>query len=345
MKIGENIRDLRRQLGFTQEQLADFLNISASAVNKWERGNTYPDITLLPALARLLKTDLNTLMAFQEDLTAAEINLFLGGLDSLIREKGYEEGFRAAMEKIRDFPNCEALILNSALYLDGSLSLFQVSGREVYEDKLEGLYERLKDSGEEKIRTYACQMLVSRCMARNEYDRAEELLNRLPEESDARETNLIALKICREELEEASELLERRLMKSYANTQSALLSMMDIALREDRREDASLLAGVFTRATELLGFQGFSVYVGEYELAVREKDAPKCLELLGKLLPAMQADTAINCPGLYRKLQPSSTLASRVLPSFLEELKTSAPCAFLRELPEFEELLKPYLQS
>ena len=61
MKINQIIREKRKELSLTQEQIADFLGVSTPAVNKWEKGSTYPDITLLPALARLLKTELNTL--------------------------------------------------------------------------------------------------------------------------------------------------------------------------------------------------------------------------------------------------------------------------------------------
>ena len=57
----------------TQEQLAQRLGVSAPAVNKWEKALNYPDITLLPALARTLGVDLNTLLSFQEDLTEEEI--------------------------------------------------------------------------------------------------------------------------------------------------------------------------------------------------------------------------------------------------------------------------------
>ena len=53
MKIGEIIREKRRELSLTQEQLADPLGVSAPAVHKWEKGTTYPDITTLPALARV----------------------------------------------------------------------------------------------------------------------------------------------------------------------------------------------------------------------------------------------------------------------------------------------------
>ena len=77
MQIHEIIRTRRTALGLTQEQLAGKLGVSAPAVNKWERGNSYPDITLLPVLARTLRVDLNTLLSFREDLTETEIAEFL----------------------------------------------------------------------------------------------------------------------------------------------------------------------------------------------------------------------------------------------------------------------------
>lgn len=62
MKISQIIREKRKQLGLTQENVAEYLGVSIPAVSKWENGTTYPDIMLLPALARLLRTDLNTLI-------------------------------------------------------------------------------------------------------------------------------------------------------------------------------------------------------------------------------------------------------------------------------------------
>ncbi len=62
MKINHMIREKRKALSLTQEQLAALLGVSTPGVNKWEKGSSYPDITLLPALARVLKTDLNTLL-------------------------------------------------------------------------------------------------------------------------------------------------------------------------------------------------------------------------------------------------------------------------------------------
>ena len=42
MKINEMIRELRIKKGFTQEQLASLLGVSAPAVNKWEKAASYP---------------------------------------------------------------------------------------------------------------------------------------------------------------------------------------------------------------------------------------------------------------------------------------------------------------
>ena len=45
MQIGEKIKNYRKTAGLTQEQMADYLDVSTPAVNKWEKGNTYPDIS------------------------------------------------------------------------------------------------------------------------------------------------------------------------------------------------------------------------------------------------------------------------------------------------------------
>ena len=69
MKIGENIRTLRKARGFTQEQLADMLGISFQAVSKWENNANTPDISLLPGIARAFGTSIDQL--FSEGTPAA----------------------------------------------------------------------------------------------------------------------------------------------------------------------------------------------------------------------------------------------------------------------------------
>lgn len=63
MKIGENIKALRKAQGFTQEQLADMLGISFQAVSKWETTANTPDISLLPEIAKVLGTSIDQLFS------------------------------------------------------------------------------------------------------------------------------------------------------------------------------------------------------------------------------------------------------------------------------------------
>lgn len=59
MYISERIKDYRRQHSLTQEAFGTLVHVSAQAVSKWERGESYPDVLLLPALARLLSCTVN----------------------------------------------------------------------------------------------------------------------------------------------------------------------------------------------------------------------------------------------------------------------------------------------
>ena len=60
--VGNRIAELRRQRGFTQEELAERLGLSSQAVSKWENDLSYPDILLLPELAKLLGTSVDALL-------------------------------------------------------------------------------------------------------------------------------------------------------------------------------------------------------------------------------------------------------------------------------------------
>ena len=52
--LGEYIAEHRRALGLTQRQFAERLYVTDSAVSKWERGLSYPDITLLHDICAVL---------------------------------------------------------------------------------------------------------------------------------------------------------------------------------------------------------------------------------------------------------------------------------------------------
>ena len=62
MNIGASIRKLRVKNGITQQQLADRLNVSMQTVSRWETSATYPDVVMLPIIARYFHVSVDYLL-------------------------------------------------------------------------------------------------------------------------------------------------------------------------------------------------------------------------------------------------------------------------------------------
>ncbi len=119
----DQIKHYRKAAGLTQEQVANYLGVSTPAVNKWERGSSCPDIALLAPLARLLKTDVDTLLSFHEELTMQEIDRLVREVQTLVKREGLEAGYARSQELVLEHPCCDLLIVCLAQILDVEISM------------------------------------------------------------------------------------------------------------------------------------------------------------------------------------------------------------------------------
>ena len=133
MEMKDVIREKRRAMGFTQEQMADYLGVSAPAVNKWESGTTCPDLAILPALARLLGTDPNTLLCFHENLSKEEIAAYGNEVAETARQGDLEKTMELVKKRIKEYPRCGALLYQMATLLRGIRILFSYPEEKVEE--------------------------------------------------------------------------------------------------------------------------------------------------------------------------------------------------------------------
>lgn len=280
MKINQIIREKRKELSLTQEQIADFLGVSTPAVNKWEKGSTYPDITLLPALARLLKIDLNTLMSFNDDLTDIEIENFVNEVNKTVQEQGYDTAFQKAINKIHEYPTCEKLIYSVILYLEGGLTLFNVSEIEQYREKYEIFYKRLATSEIPEIRDTAISMLISYARNREDFSKAEELINLLPFSTIDKEEHLAILYQRQERYQDAEKIWEHRVLKGVTDIQTALANMFEIALLEKRENDANFFADMYEAITRQFCLPEWMCYNVHLQLALTKKGKDRSLGLV-----------------------------------------------------------------
>ena len=215
MKIKEIIKKKRITLGMTQEQVADYLGVSTPAVNKWEKGGCYPDITLLPALARLLKVDLNR--------------------------------------------------LQGRLYIK-----------------------------------------------KGEFDKA-------------------------------SELFSYKLIEATTDIFTILISMMEIALKDGRKEDAKYFAEILEKTTDLYDLWDYNGQVGYFKLYSDEKDADNFVIVLKKMLEAMKKPWNPSKSKLYAnmKVNQSEEGFEQFIDTFVNTLKSDVEgeLGFVKNNEEFNELI------
>lgn len=72
MEFGEKLQELRKSRGLTQEELAEALFVSRTAVSKWESGRGYPSIDSLKEISRFFSVSIDDLLSGEKLLSIAE---------------------------------------------------------------------------------------------------------------------------------------------------------------------------------------------------------------------------------------------------------------------------------
>lgn len=72
MEFQEKLQQLRKQKGLTQEELAEALYVSRTAISKWESGRGYPSIDSLKAIAKFFSVTVDDLLSGEQVLTIAQ---------------------------------------------------------------------------------------------------------------------------------------------------------------------------------------------------------------------------------------------------------------------------------
>ncbi|MBM7700873.1 helix-turn-helix domain-containing protein [Kurthia huakuii] len=109
----------RKELNMTQEQVAQYIGVSRAAVSKWEKGQSYPDITILPKLATYFNLSIDTLLGYEPQLTNERIIALYKELSTAFHEQPFHEAEVAVEALIHDYYSCFPFLLKMAqLYLN-----------------------------------------------------------------------------------------------------------------------------------------------------------------------------------------------------------------------------------
>lgn len=100
--LGENIKRLRREKELTQETLAEFLGVTFQSISNWERGESFPDITMLPEIAGFFKVSVDELLGVNRAADEKYIETKIQEYDNLTDHKLMQA---IAEELIEKHPN------------------------------------------------------------------------------------------------------------------------------------------------------------------------------------------------------------------------------------------------
>lgn len=144
IRIAENIKALRKQHNFTQEQLAEALGVSVGAVYKWESGQSVPEVKLIMELADLFETSVDTLLGY--DRQGGNIRHRIDRILQYAMEKDWKESTLEAEKALKKFPNSFEIVYTAAtIYMlcfsDSSNERAMLRSNALFQDAISLLYQ------------------------------------------------------------------------------------------------------------------------------------------------------------------------------------------------------------
>lgn len=307
MKIGETIRKYRKKSEMTQEQLAALLGVTASAVNKWEKGNACPDIALLAPIARALGISLDTLLAYHETLGKEEINKLLQELKARMDQEPYQEVFGWIQDKIHTFPNSEELMVQAAAVLNAYRIVSEVPDEKRYDTQILEWFERGLMSRNEELRLMAAQALYSFYLSRQEYEKAGEYLQYFSDQDPEKKYRQALLYGRTGQVEEAYRAYEELLYHEQNRVMMILNGIYVLNLQEKDYARAHYMADKIEQLAGSFEMGRYHEIAHRLELAIQEQDKDACIRLAGEMLANVRDICDFTKSHLYMHLTFAKT--------------------------------------
>lgn len=298
--MGKTIKKLRKEQDLTQEQVAAALGVTTAAVSKWETDSTYPDISLLSPLARMLRTNVDRLVSFEEKLSDIEVANFEKKARVIFETGDSRKAMDYCNELLKEYPTDDLLRFRLA-----STSFFYIGASGDEEEAAQQLaetirlFETLRSSENLELRHASLHVLVSLYTMSDDLDKAEEAIEELPTaDYDTRmmKTNILYMK---KEYEESRKLTQICLFQQLRDIGLHLYNLAKIACKYEQYEKAMTIADVGIKLDKLLHVDQITgtnanYYLFKAEILARVGEKQSALMELENFIPALQAAFAIK---------------------------------------------------
>lgn len=323
MQIGEVIRKYRKSADMTQEEMANRLGVTAPAVNKWENGNSYPDITLLAPIARLLGISTDELLSYHEELSSEEIQALVRTADNKFQTENYEDVFHWIKKELEKYPNCDQLIWQMAVMLDANRLMKDLPDSGNYADYICSCYTHVLGSTDETLRCHAADSLFGFYMRKEEYETAGKYLQYFSVQNPERKRKQAEIYQKTGRIQEAYKTYEELLFAEYQVVNGILTGMYMLALQENNSSKAHLLIDKQSGLARLFEMGKYYEISCRLDLAAFEKDAKNSAEIMSQMLDSVDDIFCFRNSPLYEHMTFKEPQAN-----FIEKLKNNLILCF-----------------
>lgn len=231
MQVVLSIAQARKKHRMTQEEVARHLGVSHVAVSKWERGISYPDITLLPAIARLFHMSLDELFAYQEKLSKEEANEIARQVLENFQTQSIDEAITSCKEKIKQYPADLELMLAIGTHIWYAV-IYAKSEEEMMTvlRYAQELLLKVKNSENTYMRELACAGLSNLYLMQENTEEALQVLDEIEEQHIDVHQLKAGIYVNQKRYEEAQEVYAALVLKNIVNIRMCMMGIGSIAM-------------------------------------------------------------------------------------------------------------------
>ena len=315
MDIGSVIKKYRKEVGMTQEEMAKRLGVTTPAVNKWENGNSKPDI---------------------------EIEEIIREMDKMFSKEGYEKTYEWVLEIIKEYPNCNMLIWQAAVILDARRITEKCNNPEKYDKQINAWYEMALHDENDEIKHHAADSLFGFCLRKKDYAKAEKYLDYFSDYDPMKKFYQGRLYQEQGKTKEAYEKYENVIFSGFSIFNMVLSMMAGLALQEGDIGYARFLSDKVQSISHTLEMGKYHEYSPMLDIVCAGKDVEGTYKVVKQLLSNIDTMYDFRKSELYKHMkfqEIDSSVFENVKVNLLESFRDVEDFGYMAGFEPWEKLI------
>lgn len=242
IQIGFNISRLRKEKGITQEELAEYLGVSKPAVSKWESGQSYPDIMLLPIIASYFNKTVDDLLGYQPQMSADDIKKLYVRLADAFATDSFELVHERCKEIVKKYYSCWNLIFAiGELFVNHAPQAGDPAKMAAIYDEASTLFERVEKESHDAVLARSALAMRAYCfLALQRPVDAIDLLEEIEELPISIEQLLAKAYAMKGDINKAKDVIQKHLYRNVLSLFGIFPDMMGLYADNLDKLDACL---------------------------------------------------------------------------------------------------------